>query len=638
MPSLISAIRIPDDSYVFQSTDCQETIFNLSKINIFLGENNSGKSRLLRRIVSNDITYKHSDVKFELLNDFISKIKTEFGEYFKRAGLSNFSYTNKVLSELNYTEYINDSYNVLSKLEELRNIIISLEKNTDTSTNYISHKNIGKALKEIFVRNLPLIDKSLTFEQDLTTQLEVPSFTKHYIPILRGMRPLAEKEDLYHLRTVKDYFSGTDSLPFELFTGINSYQQIKESLLGNLTNRRLVKEYEEYLAGTFFEGKPIALIPSINSDVLTIKIGDEKEQPIYNLGDGIQTIIILTLPLFLNKGKNLLIFIEEPEIYLHPALQRKLLETLLKHDGFENYQYFITTHSNHFLDLTMDYSDISIYSLRKYFDEGEHEEKNAKYIIENLSYGDTSALELLGVRNSSVFLSNCTIWVEGITDRLYFRHYLEKYMEHLRDTSSDSYKELREDYHYSFVEYGGGNITHWSFLQELDGETTINVGRLCGKLFLIADGDNDATSKKPRHQKLSDKLGDRFYLLRCREVENLLSKDILGKVISDYEGVAYTPDFVEEDYKDKYLGEFIEEKLGSSKKRRGSYKSDSGTIKDKPTFCKKALGYIEDWNNLSDEAKQISEKMYQFILQNNTNGQLLNEANVEEETQNKGTE
>ena len=26
--------------------------------------------------------------------------------------------------------------------------------------------------------------------------------------------------------------------------------------------------------------------------------------------------------------------------------------------------------------------------------------------------------------------------------------------------------EYKEDYHYSFVEYGGNNITHWSFLDK----------------------------------------------------------------------------------------------------------------------------------------------------------------------------
>ena len=90
--------------------------------------------------------------------------------------------------------------------------------------------------------------------------------------------------------------------------------------------------------------------------------------------------------------------------------------------------------------------------------------KNLHFTIENLSEGDNRALELLGVRNSSVFLTNCTIWVEGITDRHYLRHYLKLYAEEHKDDSD--FEDFKEDYHYSFVEYGGNNITHWSFLDK----------------------------------------------------------------------------------------------------------------------------------------------------------------------------
>lgn len=610
MPPLTSAIKIPDDSYVYQPNNSSNFIPKLSKMNIFLGENNSGKSRLLRQLVKNNITYIPTDEKFEQLITFVKKIKTRFEDYIEKYELGD---KYQKIMKIDTVDGINSSFNMLNQIEDLKDHL-----NVRMRDNNQIHR-AGDLIK-IFREELKSLDESLQYEQSFVDWFKTPIYTKYYIPILRGMRPLDENEDLYNIRTVKDYFSGTDNSPFEIFTGINSYKQIMESLLGNLTNRRLVKEYEEYLSETFFEGKHIALIPSIKSDVLTIKIGDEKEQPIYNLGDGIQTIIILTLPLFLNKGKNLLIFIEEPEIYLHPALQRKLLETLLKHEGFENYQYFITTHSNHFLDLTMDYPDISIYSLRKYFDKGEHEEKDAKYIIENLFYGDISALEQLGVRNSSVFLSNCTIWVEGITDRLYFRHYLQIYLKYLPDTESARHKELREDYHFSFVEYSGNNIKHWSFLQEPDGEDTITVKSLCGKLFLIADGDNG--NKAKRHQKLRDELGDRFYLLECKEVENLLSKEVLVKVIEGYGDDFSQIDFSEEDYKNRGLGEFIDEMLGDSRKR--SY-SDNGPIKGKPNFCKKAIKCIEKWDDLSEEAKKLTIKIYNFICKHNGIQQKLSQ-------------
>ncbi len=41
---------------------------------------------------------------------------------------------------------------------------------------------------------------------------------------------------------------------------------------------------------------------------------------------------------------------------------------------------------------------------------------------------DRDLLASLGVKPSSVYLANCTIWVEGITDRLYITKYMEKYL------------------------------------------------------------------------------------------------------------------------------------------------------------------------------------------------------------------
>ena len=44
-----------------------------------------------------------------------------------------------------------------------------------------------------------------------------------------------------------------------------------------------------------------------------------------------------------------LFFIEEPDMFMHPSLQRAFLEVLSEYD---QHQYFITSHSNHFLDLS----------------------------------------------------------------------------------------------------------------------------------------------------------------------------------------------------------------------------------------------------------------------------------------------
>ena len=615
----IENIKIPDDSYSIINSDSETNAIDfISKINIFLGENNSGKSRLLRSILSTKLAYKPKSPLIENLNAAIEGIKAESNEYLESANLRNFNHIYDHLNQIDEIEFIDDSFNLNEQFDKLNKVITNLEQDTNHSNiNGRRYSKIGDILRPIFEKYVLEIDESINIENLIET-LKPPGFKKIYVPILRGIIPINftggnyDNEDVYQSRIISDYFDGLE-LDFEIFTGLTAYNNVKSLLLGNLNQRTLIKEYEQYLSENFFENKPIAIIPSEDRDVLTIKIGNEKEQSIYDLGDGIQSIIVATMPLFLNKGENVLFFIEEPEKLLHPGLQRKLIDTFLNEKGFENYQYFMTTHSNHFLDITLDYSEISIYALRKEFEEKNDEEKTPTFSIENLSHGDTSSLELLGVKNSSVFLSNCTIWVEGITDRKYIRHYLELYKTHLEDENDGAFVEYKEDFNYSFVEYGGGNITHWSFLDETHDET-INVDRLCARLFLIADKDK---GKDERHQKLEDKLKERFYLLECREIENLLTEDVLMKVIEDYE--KQEPDiqsFEENDYKDELLGQFIDGKL-NHRYRRGNYGGESGTLNSKTNFCNKALNHVDSWDKLSDEAQKICVKIYAFIKENN---------------------
>lgn len=619
MQHLIKEVKLPDGNYSFltDSDSLEDRIMFMSKLNILVGENNSGKSRLLRSLLSNELDYVPNSSFIEDYNNFVESLKNEFESYFQKVGINIKSLDTiyKTLNEIDPIKNRKESTNLYESLSKLEKHIRDMENNGNISTGGIPNPVIAKCLLQI------LEAKKDIFKGNFEDCLKLPEFKRIYIPILRGTKPLKyienqkfDYEDFYGIRTRKDYFNNSDEISnkIEVFTGATSYNEIKCFLLGDLKERKLIAGYEKYLSENFFDNKPIALIPSRSNGVITVKVGDEKERPIYEMGDGIESIIILTMPLFLNKGKNLLVFIEEPEKLLHPGLQRKLIETLLYEEGFENYQYFITTHSNHLLDIAFDFSKISVYTLRKKLDEGTHDEKEPKFLIENLSQGDISALELLGVRNSSVFLSNCTIWVEGITDRLYFRRYLKLYFEHIKNIDKD-FTEFKEDFHYSFVEYSGGNITHWSFLDKEDHP--INVNRLCGKLFLITDKDKN---KDGRHEELEKKLGDRFYCLECKEVENLLSKKVLLEVIKDYEKAdPIIEDFEELDYKKVYLGKFIDDKLGADKKRKGSYSAESGTVSDKVGFCKKAIENTKEWDDLSKEAKEISERIYQFIKENN---------------------
>ncbi|WDM23501.1 hypothetical protein [Paenibacillus polymyxa] len=66
------------------------------------------------------------------------------------------------------------------------------------------------------------------------------------------------------------------------------------------------------------------------------------------------------------------------------------------------------------------------------------------------------------------------------------------------------------------------------------------------------------------------------------------------------------------------MGKFIDDVLNNTK-RKVSYGSSSGTIRDKVKFSEKALKYMNSYDDMSDEAKDLAQKVYIFIQQNNRN-------------------
>lgn len=620
------------------------TITNLSKINILIGSNNSGKSKFLRNIFSNKkLRINRNTVELNIYNNLVRDINNKIDECFKDNKITKIGKISKdsKLEELNCLEEGKDY------LGGIATLVLSLISVRDEDISYIAmysmpsdeeKANLASKLKSIGLKYKEELDKA-----DIEEFLVNKSFEKIYIPILRGLRPLEEGKDLFYERTKKDYFEGED---VHIFTGQNLYNEVLKLLCGDLKDRKHLKEFEEFLGSNFFNTRELSLIPKIGEDVLYVKIGCEREQPIYNLGDGIQSIIILTFQLFANKGKQVLFFIEEPELYLHPGLQRKLIETLLI-DEFSTYQYFITTHSNNLLDLTLDMNYMSVYKFNKEIDDNSKGlEKDSLFKIENVSDGDNSVLKLLGVNNSSIFISNCTIWVEGITDRFYLRKYFEIYqMEEFKNNKID--RIFNEDIHYSFIEYSGGNITHWDFLDDKgekikDDFRSMKHNRICNKIFLITDSDgynsteNKGTKKGLRLKQLEEFFKDKFYCLNAKEIENILSPSIIKATVSMFKDKRVkdpnkdrdsifldSAEFDIEDYRNINLGEFINtmidkkiEEMNDDYTRRRNYK-DNNTISSKVKFCEYAIENIKSLEDMSKDAIDLCERIYNFIYQNN---------------------
>lgn len=609
---MFESIKLSDEIF---SNYSESRVDGLSKVNLFVGQNNSGKSRFIRKLFSTSkLQFSPNDLDLKNLNEVTNQFYRELTEYFSSIGVESFG---QVFSNINSYKPIEFISNEFSPEDEVLKKIRGITKTGSSGSLAMSKERfrheIGTRLTQFDDEIWPKVEEYLPSDYKY-------DYESIYIPPLRGLRPLIknDKQDFYRKRIIEDHFKDFEKeLDLQIYTGLTIYDDVKNLLLGRHTDRQKVTDFEMFLSNVFFSNKSVHLIPNIKDDVLYVKIGKQSDIPIYELGDGIQSIIIITYPLFFRRSENLKVYIDEPELYLHPGMQRILLNALTNNDLFPRHQFFMSTHSNHLLDMTSDFNKISVFTFSQNF-------QNFQIEIKNVENRDSDVLNILGVNNSSVFLSNCTIWVEGITDRIYIRKYIKVYLESIGDQS------IKEDLHYSFVEYGGGNITHWSFLEDADAEyPNIKVEYLCGKIFLISDKDGaglktDGTfdtrklKKFERHQKLHLKLKERYYCLKSREIENTLSPTVLKETIKKFEKLnSNNIKFVNwefDKYKNKKIGDFINSNVKGLSR---DYSTSTGTINEKLKFAKRAVTSISKIDDLSVEAHELVKRIYDFIKEQN---------------------
>ncbi|OCH29088.1 hypothetical protein A6E12_06765 [Aliivibrio fischeri] len=609
-------------------------ISNIKPLNLFIGSNNSGKSRLLRHLFKTNFssidTPTGIDSAIKEIIDNINNLNDLNHQVMNVKRIYSSDIHDLVLKN------IKDSLSKELKLEHIKDNIKFSIKNTLIQSSGGDLGYYNNLIEEIMYN-----DTSDNYLDIL--MFDKSYFDKIYIPILRGLRPLLSNQndssisnkfntDLYKDRTINDYKYVSENI---IFTGYDLYSQLVKFLLGNQEERKKVKQYENYLSKHFFDNKVISITPNINEDVVYLSEEGKEERAIYSLGDGIQAIILLTFPVFLAE-KPTMFFIEEPELNIHAGLQRALIDALSSHP---EHMYFMTTHSNHFIDLAQERNDVS---LHRVFQE---KQDNGKYLtcVDSLA-DNTQLLDDLGVRASSVLLANCSIWVEGITDKLYLKAYMQKYLEEAQNNDTFDKEKLarlqnyKENLHYIFTEYQGSNITHWYFGDdENEQEDATKAKSLSSNILLIADAD--IGGKGERVTTLQENLKDNFELLKFKEIENYIPEVIIRKTAlsrwDSFTGKGGSTENLnkinQEDYADceKGIGFHLEKQLtknleGTKNEKRTFFedtsKSTTGTIKDKVKFCRTAVEHMNDANvtwTLTRELTNLCEKIWDHIDSNN---------------------
>jgi predicted ATP-dependent endonuclease of OLD family len=586
----------------------------LKKVNLIVGPNNSGKSRLLRSIARCRVSRAFSvDLKLtRLWYDVIDGSSSNGMEEIEDDTL-------KKLIENLFCIPLPNYHNRQFGQPDLAMSVREIQKILRQYPCRLSHFNFLAEEMQVAYGKLKIHVGTV-----------MPRVC--YVPTLRGFRsPITESNNngycSFDDRVRSEYIAelgGENNL--EIFSGGNINDKFIDLRLGDLQQREFAIEFEKFLGDHFFDGRSVSLLPKREgSRIIHIKIGAEKEQPLQNLGDGLQHLITISyaafklLKEFQNSSEYLpVLLVEEPELFLHPGFQRRLLRCFTKSGSFDGVQLFATTQSNHLLEVAMDSDDVAVFQIAKSIElDRKIREALPRFEVTLMSAQDRTILDVLGVNHASVLLANCIILVEGVTDRLY----LQKLMEEYWKTMGNS-RQFVLDLHYAFVEYSGANITHFDF-----AGGNLNSARIFGRFFCVADRDSDQdpnSKKSQRHQLIKERIGNRFQLLDCREIENMLSPKTLSKVIDCFrkkvaDFKSETNWFDEAIYKSVPLGTYLEGVLQDKRidKQVKKVCAESGTLDNKLEFCYAAIKEIDSLDGFASYSRDLARRIDEFIKDHN---------------------
>ncbi len=218
--------------------------------------------------------------------------------------------------------------------------------------------------------------------------------------------------------------------------------------------------------------------------------------------------------------------IEEPENNLHPALMRRLLNFLADIRDEKAFTLLITTHSPIGIDWSAGRSDSQII----------HVQHDGQAATSHTAIGYRAGRDILDdldVRAADILQANGIIWVEGPSDRIYIRRWL--------DLVSNG--RLKETVHYAIMFYAGKLLSHVNVLPPDEEDALISLLLINRNAAVVIDSDRHLgtpSGRKPRARLNNTKLrikdevaniGGFVWVTEGREVENYTPIEVYARVV-----------------------------------------------------------------------------------------------------------